>query len=128
MHHPLLDRRGASHAARTGARATISLWLATAACSPGWAWRHDQVATAPPPCAALATPGTRAGLVQELDQPHREFPADRVAMWRMVAVDGKCTAVPRGPGPLPRRDYTLVVEFDASDRVSRWSLVEALWH
>lgn len=121
------DRPGTGRVPRTFVPGAVALLLAAVSCSPGWAWRHDQVGKAPPPCAALVTPGTRAGLVAALDGPHRDYPADRVALWRMVEQDGACIASSRSRAPLARHEYTLVVQFDAADRVARWSLVEALW-
>lgn len=103
----------------------MALTLLLAACAPQWAWRHDRIGEHPLPCAALGSPGTRAGLVAELDVPQREFARDRIAMWHLVDEDGRCIALRRSRNPRGQRHYTLVVEFDVKDRVSRWSLVEA---
>jgi hypothetical protein len=103
----------------------VALSLGLAGCAPHWTRHHDERGSRPLPCAALAVPGTRDGLVAALDRPHREFPADRVAMWHLLEVGGECMSVRRSRNPRALPDHSLVVEFDGADRVVRWSLLAA---
>ena len=95
-----------------------------AACSSPHAMRSNADDGKPPPMPFLSKQHpSRQDANIALGAPMREFPADRIAMWRIAEHDGEHLAAARAD----RDDiatHVLVVEFDATNIITRWSLVE----
>jgi hypothetical protein len=106
---------------RSLAAAVVCLCLA--GCGTSYAYNQDD--SAPPAFACLRSGVShREDLLAELGEPHRTFPRDRIAMWRMRPDGGRLLIVAPGHDSAPRGRMTLVAEFDADDVLRRWSLVD----
>lgn len=95
-----------------------------AACSSPHAMRSNAEDDKPPPMAFLSKKQpTRKDATTALGAPMREFSVDRIAMWRIAEHDGAHIAAARADKD-DVATHVLVVEFDATNIITRWSLVE----